>query len=424
MSYVSLSSRFLLCLIVSHLASPWIEQPLSAGDSVWPQWRGPSRDGQVEAAAWPSSLDENHLKELWRIPLGPSYSGPIVTENAVYVTETRDANREVVTALSRISGEKLWQADWDGALSVPFFAKANGDWIRSTPAFSDGHLYVGGMRDVLVCLDASDGHEVWRVDFPLAFKSPLPSFGFVCSQLVDGEAVYVQAGAGVVKLNKRDGSLIWKGLADKGGMFNSAFSSPVIAEICGERQLVVQSRVKLAGLSLEDGSVLWSVDVPAFRGMNILTPTVLADTIFTSSYGGGSFQFRLSRANERIEVTEVWKNEAQGYMSSPVVIDGTVYVHLRNQRLTAINPESGERYWTSRPFGKYWSMVANGSQLLALDERGDLLLIDAQRDRFELIASRHISDDPTWAHLAIAGDQIFVRTLNAAVAYQWRAAAE
>ena len=158
--------------------------------------------------------------------------------------------------------------------------------------------------------------------------------------------------------------------------------------------------------------------------MNILTPTVLADTIFTSSYGGGSFQFRLSRANERIEVTEVWKNEAQGYMSSPVVIDGTVYVHLRNQRLTAINPESGERYWTSRPFGKYWSMVANGSQLLALDERGDLLLIDAQRDRFELIASRHISDDPTWAHLAIAGDQIFVRTLNAAVAYQWRAAAE
>ena len=35
-------------------------------------------------------------------------------------------------------------------MTVPFFAKANGDWIRSTPAYDDGRLYVAGMKDVFI----------------------------------------------------------------------------------------------------------------------------------------------------------------------------------------------------------------------------------------------------------------------------------
>ena len=74
-----------------------------AADPVapWPQWRGPARDGQAAATpAWPNRVDEATLAQKWRVELGPSYSGPIVAEDRVFVTETRGKKTEVVQALS------------------------------------------------------------------------------------------------------------------------------------------------------------------------------------------------------------------------------------------------------------------------------------------------------------------------------------
>ena len=189
---------------------------VTAEPSTWPQWRGPTRDGLTSGSLWPDKLDTNHLRELWRVELGPSYSGPIVGADRVFTTESKNKRFEVVTALDRSTGQELWRAQWEGALSVPFFAKSNGDWVRSTPALDGDRLYVAGMRDVLVCLDARDGKEVWRKDFVKEFKTPLPDFGFVCSPLMDGDAVYVQAAAGFVRLNKRTGDVDRRTLADKG----------------------------------------------------------------------------------------------------------------------------------------------------------------------------------------------------------------
>jgi outer membrane protein assembly factor BamB len=180
--------------------------------NVWPQWRGPSRDGQWTGPAWPERLSKDSLKLLWRIPLGPSYSGPIVSEDLVFTTETRNKESEVVIALDRKTGKERWRAEWKGAVTVPFFAASNGSWIRSTPAYDGERLYVAGMRDVLVCLDAKTGTEEWRVDFVKELKTPLPDFGFVCSPLVDGNAVYVQAGASVTRLDKKTGKIIWRTL--------------------------------------------------------------------------------------------------------------------------------------------------------------------------------------------------------------------
>ncbi len=196
--------------------------------------------------------------------------------------------RDDCPSVGRFGENQLWVAEWPGAMSVPFMAKRNGDWIRSTPAYDGQSVYVAGMRDVLVCLDAGTGAERWRVNFVEQFKSPLPAFGFVCSPLVVGDHVFVQAAAGFCKLDKRTGQVVWRILADGGGMFGSAFSSPVLATVCGQEQLLVQTRTRLAGILPESGQILWSQDIPAMLGMNILTPTVRGDTIFTSAYGGGS----------------------------------------------------------------------------------------------------------------------------------------
>ncbi|MEO7319020.1 MAG: PQQ-binding-like beta-propeller repeat protein [Chthoniobacteraceae bacterium] len=402
----------ILLLILSSISA------LHAAD--WPQWRGPARDGQFTGAAWPDKLDTNHLKQAWRVALGPSYSGPIVAGDRVFTTETKDKKFEVVVALDRKTGKELWRAQWEGALSVPFFAKSNGDWIRATPACDGESVFVAGMRDVLVCLDAQTGKERWRVDFVKQLAAPLPDFGFVCSPLVDGDSVYVQAAASFVKLNKRSGEIVWRTLADQGGMMGSVFSSPVFAELAGQRQLVVQTREKLAGVNPADGKVLWEQPVEATRGMNILTPVIHDDTLFTSTYGGRTIGFKVAQADGKFTVTESWRHKAQGYMTTPVIIAGTAYNHLKSQRVMATDVATGRELWTSdKSFGKYWSLIAQGDRILALDQRGELFLLRANKEKFDLLDQRKLTDAETWAHLAVAGNELFVRELNALVAYRW-----
>lgn len=394
----------------------------AADPGPWPQWRGPTRDGQVKAAPWPDSLQEPKLTRLWRVEFGPSYSGPIVAADRVFTTETKDKSEEVVTALERATGKILWQVRWPGAMSVPFFARANGSWIRSTPAFDGERLYVAGMRDVLVCLNGADGKELWRVDFVAKFGSPLPDFGFVCSPLIDGDAVFVQAGASCLKLDKLTGKVLWRSLMDSGGMMGSAFSSPTLAEVGGRRQLLVQTRTELAGLDPENGQPLWQQPIQAFRGMNILTPVVSDGGVFTSAYGGKSLRLDFTKSESgSLAPSLTWANKIEGYMSTPVVIDGHAYLHLRNQRVACMNLHTGKVTWTTdRSFGKYWNLVANGDRILALDERGILFLLRANPEKFEQIDTRKISDQECWAHIAIAGDELYIRELNALSAYRWK----
>jgi outer membrane protein assembly factor BamB len=415
----SLSKICLATSIVILSSGPLAGQESSA--PAWNQWRGPARDGIVPGSHWPNSLDESVLKPLWRVELAHSYSGPIVSESAVYSTGTVDQTNEVVYAFDRQSGREVWRTTWPGAMSVPFFAASNGSWIRATPALDGQSLFVAGMRDVLVSLNATTGDEQWRVDFVEKFGTPLPSFGFVSSPLVDGDSVYVQAAASLVKLDKRTGAISWRVLKESGGMMDSAFSSPVIATLAGRRQLIVQTRSKLVGVDLQSGDTLWEQDVPSFRGMNILTPVVFDSGVFTSSYQNKSWLFKVVTADDGFRANESWSINAQGYMSTPVVVDGHAYMHLQNQRFACIDLATGERTWTSKPFGKYASLVAQGNLILALDQSGELLLIKANPAAFELVDRRKVSEQETWAHLAVRGNEVYVRELTALSAFRWQA---
>jgi outer membrane protein assembly factor BamB len=171
-----------------------------------------------------------------------------------------------------------------------------------------------------------------------------------------------------------------------------------------------------------DGKVLWSQPIEAFRGMNILTPVVYKDTLFTSSYGGKTLGFRVTQADGTFKVSQIWTHKAQGYMSTPVVVNGVAYEHLKSQRLMAIEVETGRELWTaSEGFGKYVSLVVQGDRLLALDQRGWLYLLRANPKQFELLGKRRLSEEESWAHLAVAGNDLVVRELNALVAYRWAA---
>ena len=407
--------------------------------STWTQWRGPARDGLVAGTPWPDALSPERLTRAWEVKgLGESYATPVVTADLVYTVATVDAKDEVVTAYDRRTGERRWETRWQGSMKVPFFAAKNGSWVRSSPAFDGEHLYVGGMRDVLVCLDGKSGAVRWRVDFSERHESPLPAFGLVCSPLVVGDHLYIQAGAALTKLDKRTGETLWRALDGQGGGMDSAFSSPMLATLAGREQVVVQSRTHLSGLDPETGKTYWTQEVPAFRGMNILTPLVHGDAVFTTAYGGRAHLYRIADSADaaaeaprtRQSATEAWTARAQGYMTSPVSIGGHAYLFLRSNRFTCVNLESGNDTYISPPTGdEYWSLVGQGERILALADTGRLRLIAATPATYGELAVLDLVEGPSWAHLAVTspldpaverGADLFVRSQTGLHAFLWR----
>jgi outer membrane protein assembly factor BamB len=389
---------------------------LQAGRLEWPTWRGPDRNGAV-SGSWPNSLDEKSLKQVWTRPLGDSYSGPIANDSLIFTTESK-AGKETVYALSQADGEIRWQVSWKGSLNVPFFAARNGNWIRATPATDGKTLFVGGIRDVLVALDAETGNEKWRVDFAERFGK-VPDFGMVCSPIVDGEYLYIQAGKGLHKLKASDGTILWSSLQDAGDMMTSgAFSSPIFGELNGIRQLLVQTRTFLSGINLETGEPYWKYEVAAFRGMNILTPTVWKNALFTSSYGGRSILIDV-QDNRTPKIR--WENKVEGYMSSPLVLGDYLYMHLRNKRFACLDLATGKEAWISKPFGEYWSLVTNGERILALDQTGVLRLIEHNPKEFQVLSERSLTtnDEEAWAHVGVLPGKVMVRSQKAMTMYSW-----
>lgn len=50
-----------------------------------------------------------------------------------------------------------------------------------------------------------------------------------------------------------------------------------------------------------------------------------------------------------------------------------------------------------------------------------IYLLRAHPKQFGLLDKRRLNDSESWAHLAVAGQDLFVRELNALAAYRWTA---
>ncbi len=354
--------------------------------------------------------------------IGPGYSGPIVSADKVFTVETKEKTTEVVRAFERKTGRELWSVNWAGSMKVPWYARANGSWTRSTPALDDGKLYVGGMLDVLVCLDAATGREIWRADLAKRHGRPIPQFGFVCSPLVDGRHLYAQAADGLLKLDKATGKTLWRVFVETDkDKSHSAYSSPIVGELNGRRQVIAQSRETLAGFNPDDGALLWDIPVRSSHDQNILTPVIHRDGVLMSSYGGRSQWLQIRKRGEALEAEMAWDNKLQGYMSSPVIVAGHAYLHLRNNRFACMDLENGDIDWTTKEkVTDYASLVANGDKILMLDSEGTLHLLAADPEAFKSLSARKVSEQETWAHLAVVEEGVFVRELNAIASFVWK----
>ena len=241
---------------------------------------------------------------------------------AFTIEQRRD--QEVVAAYDLSTGRELWTNSWRAEFQEPL----GGDGPRATPAWDDGKVYALGALGELRCLEADSGKVLWGTNVLDENRAPVLTYGVSASPLIHEDKLMVAAGGprkhSVVAYAKSTGKKIWGSLDD-----GAAYSSPMIADLAGERQLLVVTRTRAVGLNIPDGALLWQFPWVVLQGNRNIAQPVVASTnrVFLSAgYGTGCVLIEVTRAGGRFVPREVWRNKnLKNKFTSSVFVNGALF---------------------------------------------------------------------------------------------------
>jgi len=406
--------RFLLPVRIAllSLALGLVAQAMAQTAALWPQWRGPNRDGISKETGLLKQWPAEGPPLVWKATgAGRGYSSFSIADGKLYTMGLR-GNREFVIAFDIATGKEAWATAHGSA-----FRNDRGDGPRGTPTVDGDRVYALGGNGDLSALDAKTGKIVWTKNVLKEFDGQNITWGISESPLVLGNKVLLNPGgpgASIVALNKADGSVIWKSQSDKAG-----YSSGIPVEINGTTQVVFFTSERAVGLDAKDGRLLWDYSRPANNVANVATPIVRANRVFISSdYGTGGGVVEIKPDNK---AQEVWfTKDMRNHHSSSVLIGDYLY-GFSSAILTAIKFDTGEIAWRDRSVGKGSLVYADGN-LYCFSENGVVGLVEATPTGYKEKGRFRIPQDslPTWTHPVVAGGRLYLRDQDTIYAFDVR----
>ena len=214
------------------------------------------RDGGVVRSKAPLPDDFGvEAKRIWRTELAPGISTPCVYGEKIFVTIWNEEEKELATvALDRSTGRRLWTRV--SPINEIERFHAVGSPASCTPACNGKQLFVFFGSFGLLCYDL-DGKLLW--DRPMGpFQD---EFGASSSPvLVDGLVILNEdhdVDSFLVAIDQETGKEVWKTPRDG---FTRSYSTPVIWDQGGSKQVVVAGSLQLAGYEVVTGKKRWWVD--------------------------------------------------------------------------------------------------------------------------------------------------------------------
>jgi outer membrane protein assembly factor BamB len=389
-------------------------RPSDSARPYWTDFRGPNRDGHYDEQPildrWPGS----GLKLLWRQPIGGGYASFTVAQGNAFTIEQR-RDDEAIVAYDIATGREAWVHRYP----AHFEESMGGDGPRATPTWNEGRIFSLGAMGDLICLDAADGKVIWKLDLVTENQTTNLYYGMAGSPLIVDDKVIVQPGAGrnnaIVAYKKTTGAPVWKSVDDPG-----AYSSPMLVELAGQRQLLVVTAQRALGLRIEDGKMLWSFPwIVQMNNRNVAQPVALGPNRFllSAGYGTGCAAIQIDRVGTGFSAREVWRNKnLKNKFTSSVFSNGYVY-GLDEDILTCLDAASGERKWKDGRYG-YGQLLVAGDFLVVLTSEGQLALVRATPERHEELARFQAIQGKTWNYPALAHGKIFVRNAAEMACYE------
>ncbi|MDQ3255090.1 MAG: PQQ-binding-like beta-propeller repeat protein, partial [Acidobacteriota bacterium] len=381
--------------------------------NYWTNFRGPNRDGRYNDATVKTNFGAEGLPLLWRQPIGGGYASFVVADGAAFTIEQRRA-QEVVAAYHIETGRELWTHSWSGE----FRESMGGDGPRATPTWDAGRIFALGAAGELRCLDAKTGKLIWSKNILSDNGATNLQWGMAASPLIVGDNVIVQpggsAGKSVVAYNKTTGAPVWKVMNDQ-----ASYTSPMMVTLAGKRQLLIVTARRIAGLTPEDGSVLWEHPWSNSASINISQPIIVnANQFFISAgYGKGASLVEISGSGKTFAARAVWENNSiKNKFNSSVLHEGHIY-GLDEGILTCVDVVTGERKWKGGRYG-YGQVLLAGGTLIVTTEEGEIVFVKAAPAQHEEVSRFSALQGRTWNNPAIADGRLLVRNATQMACYK------
>ncbi|MHC4202755.1 MAG: outer membrane protein assembly factor BamB family protein, partial [Planctomycetota bacterium] len=235
-------------ILLSNLTASGEQGPVD-----WNQFRGPNGQGVSEAGRVPVRFGPDS-KVLWKTPIPPGQSSPVVSGDRVFFTacEPRNGRKLITLCVDRKTGKILWrQVTSTGTRGRHH--PMNGP-ASPTPTVDREHLYVYFPTWGLLCYDHR-GKSIWS----RKLETPRNDFGTATSPILYKDKVILllddnSGNSRLLAVKRRTGETVWE---QPRPLVKQGWSTPMIWRHGDTDELIVLGFKRLTSYDPSTGAEIW-----------------------------------------------------------------------------------------------------------------------------------------------------------------------
>lgn len=393
---------------------------VTAADTDWPQFRGPTGQGTSSAKKTPVTWSsESAIRWKTKLP-GAGTSSPIVFGNKIFLScysgynvpgeqGEMDDLKLSLACFDRASGKLLWNTSVAPRLPEQETIRDEHGYASGTPAADAERVYVSFGKTGLFAFDHA-GKRLWQAEL----GDGLNGWGSSASPVIYKNLVIVNAcveSDSLMAFEKTTGKPVWRA---KG--INESWNTPIlVATADGKTELVVAIMSKVLGYDPLTGEQLWScaTDIPWYMVPSLVASDGIVYAVGGRN-GGGALAVRTGGRGEVTQSHRLWTLKQGSNVTSPIYSDGHLYW---------MNDVSGIAFCANAKTGKlvYEQRVPRADQIypspiLADGKiyylgRGGRTFVVAAKPEFELLATNDLEPRGIFnASPAVSGNELLIRS--------------
>ncbi|MBN2022723.1 MAG: PQQ-binding-like beta-propeller repeat protein [Pirellulales bacterium] len=388
-------------------------QPPADRTKQWPGFRGPDGSSRSAFDNAPTEWDATDGRGiLWKTPVPLEGNGsPVVWANRVFLTGATAERREVY-AFDAVSGKLLWTTPLRGtpaSTAKPPEVMDDTGFAAPTPATDGQRMFVAFANGDVAAVDF-DGKVLWERSLGI----PENSYGHASSPAVDGERLIIQfdqaaasdAKSKLLALDAATGKTLW----ETPRPVPNSWSTPLVIEHDGRRQIVAAGDPWVIAYDPADGRELWRVK--CLTGDHGITPVFVGGLLQVGNEYSQWSALRVDGQGDATETHVAWSGE-DGLPDtvSPVVVNDLLLLMTSFGVMTCYDATAGEMLWEEEfevDVSSSPGVAAGRVYLFSKDEEGKSWVLEVSREGCNRVAENRLGE-PCVTSPAFGDGRIYVR---------------
>ncbi|MFY9152260.1 MAG: PQQ-binding-like beta-propeller repeat protein [Prolixibacteraceae bacterium] len=370
----------------------------------YPFFRGAEGTGVAAQKNTPTDWNGAGGKNvLWKVKVPKSgYSSPIIWGDKLFVTGA-DAQARMVYCYDKSSGKLLWEAAADNIEGSPSkMPKVTADTGLAAPTMATNGSAVFAIFATgdVIALDMN-GKRLWARNLGV----PDNHYGHGSSLIIYKDKLLIQYDTNksgkLIALNTQTGATAWETARST----KISWSSPILVNTGSRMELILTTNPNVNAYNPETGKELWNV---ACLSGEVGPSAGYADgMVFAANEYAKLVGIKLGATPEI-----VWEaDEFLPEVSSPLAVNGMVYIATTYGVFACIDAKTGEKLW-DQEFGDafYSSPVYADGKVYITDMSGKTHIVKATRD-YQLIGTPEMGEKSVCSPVFQDG-KVYLRGMN------------